>query len=176
MGPFMLRTSALLFLLLAGCDAGQARQDTVPAPLTGIDHLADHLSVQNFWVDGTSGFQAGRGARVVCCVSLPRQWHPGLTVVVGWNVTNWRDCGWETRERRVPVERYEKVGAMYVHFLSDGKVRVVSSNVGPGIFQPNEDYPGPHDAIPKKNPWHVYGPPSARCPRQGSPTVMEQAK
>lgn len=167
---------AALCLVLAGCDAGQTRQNTVPAPLTGIDHLPDHLSVQNFWVNGISGFQAGAGGRVVCCVKLPRQWHPGLTVIVGWNVTNWRDCGWESRERRVPVERYPKVGARYVHFLSDGKVRVISSDVGPGIYQPNEDYPGPLDAIPDKNRWHVYGPPSAHCPSQGSPTIMEQAK
>ncbi|MGV5311693.1 DUF3304 domain-containing protein [Pseudomonas aeruginosa] len=176
MKTILLQCMAALCLLLAGCDAGQAKQDTVPAPLTGIDHLPDHLSVQNFWVNGTSGFQAGTGGRVVCCVSLPRQWHPGLTVVVGWNVTNWRDCDWENRERRVPVERYDEVGRVRVHFLADGNVRVISSSVGPGIYQLNEDYPGPHDAIPNKNPWHVYGPQSAHCPPQDSPTVMERAK
>jgi hypothetical protein len=125
MKTLLINCTAALCLLLAGCDAGEARQDTIPAPLTGIDHLADHLSIQDFWVNGTSGHQAGGGGRVVCCVKLPRKWHSGLTVVVGWGVTNWRDCTWESHERRVPVERYDEVGSLYVHFLSDGRVRVV---------------------------------------------------
>ncbi|WP_312433568.1 DUF3304 domain-containing protein [Achromobacter sp.] len=173
MRPIILRTLALLLLLLTGCDAGQARQDTIPAPLTGIDHLADHLSVQDFWVNGTSGHQAGGGGSEVCCVSLPRKWHPGLTVVVGWGVINWRDCTWESHERRVPVERYEKVGAIHVHFLAEGNVRVISSDVGPGIYQPNEDYPGPHDPIPRKTPYEKYGTWSPRCPVGAKPVLTE---
>jgi len=173
MRPIILRTLALLLILLAGCDAGQARQDTIPAPLTGIDHLDDHLSVQDFWVNGTSGHQAGGGGSVVCCVKLPRQWHSSLTVVVGWGVTNWRDCTWESHERRVPVERYDEVGRVRVHFLSDGKVRVISSNVGPGIYQPNEGYPGPHDPIPRKTPYENYGTWSPRCPVGAKPVLTE---
>ena len=173
MNAIILRTFALLLLLLTGCDAGQTRHDTIPAPLTGIDHLADHLSIQDFWVNGTSGHQAGGGGSVVCCVKLPRQWHSGLTVVVGWGVTNWRDCTWESHERRVPVERYDEVGSVRVHFLSDGKVRVISSNVGPGIYQPNEDYPGPHDPIPRKTPYQKYGTWSPRCPVGAEPVLTE---
>ena len=174
MNSRLLRAVALLLLLLAGCDAGQARQDMVPTTLTGIDHLADHLSVPEFSVNGTSGFQAGQGGRTVCCVNLPRQWHPGLTVLVSWDITNWRDCGWENYQRRVPVERYEEVGALYVHFLADGSVRVVSSDINPAFSNP--DYIGPHDPIPDKNPWDVYGSWSPRCPPQNSPTIMERAK
>lgn len=176
MGRLILPTLIALLLLLASCDAGQPKQSMVPTSLTGIDHLADHLSVQNFWVNGASGHQAGTGGRVVCCVNLPRQWRADLTVVVEWNTTNWRDCGWESRERRVPVERYEQVGALHVHFLSNGNVRVISSDIGPGIYQPNEDYPGPHDPIPNKSPWHVYASEHDRCPGQDNPTVMERAQ
>jgi hypothetical protein len=132
---------------LAACR--EPTEDTVGAGLTGIDHLADHLSVQEFSVDGHSGFQAGKGGRMVCCVSLPSQWHPGLSVMVRWNVTNWRDCHGEEFERRVPVDRYDEVGTVWVHFLSDGSVRVVSANPGPG----NPAYAGPHDPIPQKFPW-----------------------
>ncbi|NBA95431.1 DUF3304 domain-containing protein [Pseudomonas sp. R5(2019)] len=160
-----------LCLLLMGCDT---REDNVSAGLTGIDHLPDHMSVQNFSLNGTSGFQAGKGGREVCCVSLPRKWQPDLTAVVRWNVTNWRDCGWERFERRVPVERYDKVGHAWVHFMADGSVRVVSSDIGPGIYGPNADYPGPHDLIPQKHPWKVYGPQSTHCPPQDQPTVMER--
>ncbi|WP_312433563.1 DUF3304 domain-containing protein [Achromobacter sp.] len=171
MKTLLINCTAALCLLLAGCDAGQARQDTIPAPLTGIDHLADHLSIQDFWVNGTSGHQAGGGGRVVCCVKLPQQWHSGLTVVVGWGVTNWRDCTWESHERRVPVERYTEVGSLYVHFLSDGRVRVVSSNISPGYS--NKDYAGPHDPIPRKTPYEKYGTWSPRCPVGAKPVLTE---
>ncbi|MFC5697759.1 DUF3304 domain-containing protein [Pseudomonas sp. GCM10022186] len=160
-----------LCLQLAACDN---RQDMVPAALTGIDHLADHLSVQDFSVNGTGGFQAGKGGSVVCCVSLPRKWHPGLTAVVSWNTTNWRDCAWEQRTRRVPVEHYDEVGHIWTHFLADSSVRVVSSDIGPGIYGPNPDYPGPYDLIPQKEPWKVYPAPSTHCPPQAQPTVMER--
>jgi hypothetical protein len=151
--PRLTRKLAWWLLILWLCSGVAAcrepQEDTVGAGLTGIDHLADHLSVQEFSVDGHSGFQAGKGGRMVCCVSLPRQWHPGMSVMVRWNVTNWRDCHGEEFERRVPVDRYDEVGTVWVHFLSDGSVRVVSANPGPG----NPAYAGPHDPIPQKFPW-----------------------
>ena len=165
---------SMLVALVAGCDVGRSKEDMVPTSITGIDHLAEHLSIQNFWVDGYSGFQAGTGGSAVCCASLPRKWRPGLSAVVEWNTTNWRDCGWESRERRVPIERYEKVGTLFVHFLSDGSVRAVSSNISPGYSNP--DYLGPHDPIPRKNPWDVYHTQHELCPRQGKPTIMERAR
>ncbi|EHK64467.1 hypothetical protein KYC_20794 [Achromobacter arsenitoxydans SY8] len=164
----------MLFALLTACDSGSAKEDMVPVSLTGIDHLADHLSVQDFGVNGTGGFQAGKGGRIVCCVSLPRKWRPDLSVVVRWHITNWQGCDWESYERRVPVDRYDKVGSLYIHFMADGSVRAVSSNINPAYANP--DYPGPHDRIPQKKPWAVYEPQPGRCPPQDSPTVMERAK
>ena len=165
---------ALLVLLgLAGCDAVQPKEAMVPVSLTGIDHLPDHLSVQDFWANGTSGHQAGTGGRIVCCAALPRKWRPGLKVLVRWHVINWRDCGGERREHRVPVERYEQVGRLYIHFLSDGSVRAISSNISPGYG--NDEYRGPQDPIPDKNPWHAFGDYGERCPPRGGPVVMEEA-
>jgi hypothetical protein len=86
--------------------------EIVGVSLTGIDHLADHLSVQDFYVDGTPGAQAGTGGSLLCCAKLPRVWRPGLTVEVRWNVTNWRDCTGEDFVKRVPVERYDQLGGM----------------------------------------------------------------
>ena len=174
MKTFLVHGIVAICLQLAGCNVDEAREDMVPTDITGIDHLAEHLSIQNFWVDGRSGFQAGGGGSAVCCVSLPRKWHPGLAAVVEWNTTNWRDCGWESRERRVPIERYDQVGALFVHFLSDGSVRAVSSNISPGYSNP--DYLGPHDPIPRKQPWRTYDAQHERCPDQGEPTVMERAE
>lgn len=168
-----LAITLLALLGLAGCDIVQPKEDMVPTSLTGIDHLADHVSVQNFWVNGSSGHQAGKGGSIVCCANLPRKSRADLKVLVSWNVTNWRDCRWESRERWVPVERYEQVGSLFIHFLSDGSVRAISSNISPGLA--NADYPGPHDAIPNKYPWRVYGHYGKRCPPRGGPVVMEEA-
>lgn len=130
--------------------------ELVGVGLTGIDHLYDHLSVQEFSVDGASGAQAGDGARQVCCVKLPRVWHPGLTVEVRWNVTNWRDCTGQDLVNRVPVERYDQLGQMWVHFLPNGVVRVVSSNYYPeSAGRPDLKYPV-KDPIPDKEPWDEY--------------------
>jgi len=166
-------TMALLVLLgLTGCDGVRPKEDVVPASLTGIDHLPDHLSVPDFWVDGASGHQAGSGGSIVCCAKLPRRWRADLTVLVGWDVLNWRDCGGERRERRVPVERYEQVGRLYIHFLSDGSVRAISSNIRPGYG--NEEYRGPPDAISGMRPSEIYGAWSPRCP-VGAPPVLTES-
>lgn len=135
--------------------------EMVGVALTGIDHLADHVSVQDFYVDGTPGAQAGQGGSLVCCVKLPNAWRPDLTVEVRWFVQNWRDCIYTGHSGRVPVERYDQLGQMWVHFLADGNVRVVSSNYYPeGARQPGSKYPV-KDPIPNKAPWKVY--PSRTC-------------
>jgi len=130
--------------------------EIVGVPLTGIDHLPDHLSVQDFYVDGAPGAQAGQGGSLVCCAKLPRVWRPDLTVEVRWNVTNWRDCTGGDFVKRVPVERYDQIGQMWVHFLANGDVRVVSSNWYPeSARHPDSGYPV-KDPIPDKNPWSQY--------------------
>jgi hypothetical protein len=142
----------LIVPLLVACKPSPDKEEMGAAGLTGIDHLADHLSVQDFSMNGHGGTQAGKGGSTVCCASLPLKWRPDLTAVVRWNVTNWRDCFGENFETVVPVERYEELGHIWVHFLSDGSVRVLSSNEGPR----SQTYPGPHDVIPQKEPWDVY--------------------
>jgi hypothetical protein len=94
---------------------------------------------------------------------LPEKWRPGLTVEIRWDISNWRDCKWDQYVRRVAVEPYTEAGTLWVHFLENGKIRVVVSNPGPG----NPAYPGPHDAIPNKDPWHVY--PRERCEGKVAP-------
>jgi hypothetical protein len=134
-------------LVLAGCE-----EQTTGMPITGMDHLPDHLSVSQFYVDGYSAFQAGGGGSTVCCASLPSRWRPDLTVEIRWHITNWRDCDWVQHTRRVRVERYDEPGRLWVHFMKDGKVRAISSGIGPG----NPSYPGPQDSIPSKEPWDDY--------------------
>ena len=145
----------LLALAVAACAADTSKEG-IGVGITGLDHLDDHLSVQNFWVQKHWGGRAGGGGSTACCAILPRKWQSGMKVHVEWNVTNWRDRNSQTFERDVPVEPYDEVGQLWVHFLKDGGVRVVSSNYAPEA----KDYPGPHDVIPSKHPWAVYPWPS----------------
>ena len=148
----------LLAAALMACASG--KDEGIGTGITGIDHLADHLadhlSVQNFWVDGYNAAQAGKGGSTVCCATLPRKWRPGLKVNIKWNVTNWRERTSQSFERDVMVEPYEEVGQLWVHFLADGSVRVVTAINGP--LSPN--YAGPRDPIPPKRPWTDYPWPS----------------
>lgn len=143
-----------LLVPLGACDA-KPSEEGIGTTITGLDHLPEHLSIQDFWVNGKGGHQAGRGGSEVCCVALPRVWHPGLTVKVRWGVTNWKRRAFTFYERVVPVERYDEVGQLFVHFLPDGSVRAVSSMYaawGQGGF-----YPGPsYDTVLKKQPWTDY--------------------
>lgn len=125
-------------------------------PISGIDHLPDHVSVQNFWVNGISGQQAGKGGSRVCCVNIPRVWSPGMKVSVRWGVLNWRDDEtdlYEVKDASVAPFEPSEVSALYVHFLPDGSVRVVPSREGPT----SPMYLGPRVRIPAKELWDVYG-------------------
>ena len=118
------------------------------ASMSGIDHLADNLSVTDFWVNGTGGFQAGQGGGSTPSPALPEKWHSGLTAHVVWDVRDWEHDKGSTHEADVPVDPYtEDGGHVWVHFLANGTVRVVVSDIGPR--SPN--YPGPHDPIPERN-------------------------
>ena len=144
---------ALLLPTLAACSDKAVK--TTGVSITGLDHLAEHLSIQDFWVDGTAGQQAGHGGRQVCCATIPSKWQPGTKVNVQWGVTNWKRRVYTMYERVVEVEKYDEVGSLYIHFLRDGSVRAVSSNDaawGSGGY-----YPGPsYDTVLEKQPWKDY--------------------
>src|SRR5690606_22012087 len=63
---------ACLVPLAGGCQAPQ--EESTAVGITGIDHLADHLSVQDFSVAGYGGGRAGGGCGTVCCTMLPDRW------------------------------------------------------------------------------------------------------
>ncbi|MEB0029103.1 DUF3304 domain-containing protein, partial [Pseudomonas sp. MH9.2] len=78
-----------LALCLLTCLALQACSQSLPdrlgAPIEGYSHTS--AAINYFMVNGNGGPNIGPyggGGSQNCCVSLPRQWHPGLTVVVEW--------------------------------------------------------------------------------------------
>lgn len=153
--------SALLMSLCTGHAMGE-RPVMEGVSMTGVDHLADHLSVQDFWVDGRHGFQAGKGGSSVCCARIPLKWLPTASVEVRWEVANWREGTWRCFRRRVSLDRYAELGELFVHFLPDGSVRAVVSNYAPW----SPVYRGPRTPIPQKAPWDRYPSPPVTedCP------------
>lgn len=158
--PIRTILGTLLCLALGACEAmpGQTGEasDSVATGIVGVDHLPGHLAVQSFSVDGYGGGRAGGGSGMICCMRLPAKWYPDMMVRVNWGVTNFRDCKADEYVTHVPVERYEEVGTIYVHFFADGSVRVVSANSNPsGALLPASTYPI-KVPIPKKDPWGQY--------------------
>jgi hypothetical protein len=157
--------ASVVFLLLASmsmaaCQKRSQDKDDVPVTVSGVDHLLpDYLTVQRFTINGEDMGRAGGGGSSVCCVTLPRKWHPDMTVKVAWNVTNWRDCKGQDYEATVPIEKYSEPGYVFVHFLPGGQVRIFSSELD-GPESPR--YQGPHAPIPDKHPWDEY-PPHVHC-------------
>lgn len=160
-----LRSTILVLLISLWANNSHAMGERVVmegVSMTGVDHLADHLSVQDFWVDGRHGFQAGKGGSVVCCARMPLKWTAATSIEVRWEVANWREGTWRCFRRRVLLDRYAELGALFVHFLPDGSVRAVVSNYAPW----SPVYKGPRTPIPQKAPWDHYPMPPATedCP------------
>ena len=142
----------LLVLTVAGCASVQAGindSNFTPVSLTGVQHIGPDFNISDFYVNGTSGSNVGRGGGgggIVCCVALPKKWHPDLAAEVRWAVGDWsKENLTETAagnytsitsegvyKALVPVEKYEEPGKVYVHFFKGGKVRVVSGPFGYG--------------------------------------------
>jgi hypothetical protein len=115
-----------------------------PTGIVGVQHLGHDYHISEFYVNKYGGTNVGReggGGGSVCCVMIPVQWRPGLTVDVRWEVMDWSH---ENRKEievgnfesvttngiymaKVPVEKYERSGDVYVHFFPKGRVRVVST-------------------------------------------------
>ncbi|WP_369698898.1 DUF3304 domain-containing protein [Duganella violaceipulchra] len=121
-----------------------SREDEfVPTDIVGVQHLGHNFNITDFYVNKYSGTNVGReggGGGSVCCVIIPVRWRPGLIVEVRWKVADWSN---ENRTEiaagnfksvttkgpyiaRVPVEKYETPGNLYVHFFPRGRVRVRS--------------------------------------------------
>lgn len=140
---------SLLAFIFTGCasfQAGAGEDNFTPVGLTGVQHIGRDFNISDFYVNGAGGGNVGRGGGgggTVCCVALPNQWRPDLTVEVRWAVGDWskenltetdhgnyKSITFERYKARVPVEKYDAPEQVYVHFFAGGKVRVVSSSPG----------------------------------------------
>ncbi|WP_402719185.1 DUF3304 domain-containing protein [Janthinobacterium rivuli] len=121
-------------LLLSGCafKARQAEQagpsPTATAQVGIVNHTGKYIYSAS--VDGAGGANMARwgaGGAEVCCASIPRVWHPGMMVLVRWDMPD--GLKHIIKEKVVEVEKYDRPGDIYMHFFTNDEVRVVVSNV-----------------------------------------------
>lgn len=141
-----------------------SHDEFVPVAITGVQHLGNGYLISRFYVNKYGGDSVGReggGGSVVCCVLLPLKWRPGLTVEIRWRVEDWTNADYAEIEKgnyasvsekkmyiaKVPVERYDGLHDLIVHFFPHGRVRAVStvysvsSPLHPIPFGPSEGGP-----------------------------------
>ncbi|NVD71793.1 DUF3304 domain-containing protein [Duganella sp. BJB1802] len=89
-------------------------------------------------------WKVGGGIANICCTSIPRVWHPGMKVLVRWDMP----VGHQhiVKEKVVEVEKYERPGDIYLVFLPNDEVHVVVSRDGPGA----SDFPIQHVGHPSE--------------------------
>ncbi|MCU1738500.1 MULTISPECIES: DUF3304 domain-containing protein [unclassified Pseudomonas] len=164
-------SAVLLVLALPGCSKEVPK--ILGAPIEGINHTS--AAINHFQVNGNGGSNLGPhgGGGQTCCVALPTQWHPGLTVVVEWekdpNVRasrHWPEPmfsdAWRARMKEhrskytrhraiVEVAPYEELGVVDVHFMPCDQVLVSAVAQLPG--KPGYPYNYPRKMeVPKTCP------------------------
>lgn len=130
----------LLGTLTLGCAAvGQAgAMDIVGYNYT--DEVVSAFSVNGY--PGPNVYPHGGGGKFVCCISVPREWKPGMTVTVKWTAhRNANPIPWKTRVVDVPRYTPEDISRFAVHFFPGDEVKVLVTTKGPG--HPDYPYPSP---------------------------------
>ncbi|MEB0043677.1 DUF3304 domain-containing protein [Pseudomonas sp. MH10] len=160
--PVLLAAGVFACLALQACS--QSLPDRLGAPIEGYSHTS--AAINYFMVNGNGGPNIGPyggGGKQNCCVTLPRKWHPGLTVVVEWEKDStpfasatWSEPryseGWRIRMKEqkskntrhrtvVEVAPYEELGVIDVHFLPCDQVAVSAVAATPGQVGYPFNYP-----------------------------------
>ena len=123
--------SLLCSFLLAGCVTAQqkAEDDRATAQVGIVNHTGNFIYSATVNGSGGANMSAwGAGGAEVCCTSIPLVWHPGMKVLVQWNMPEGiKDV---IKEKIVEVEKYDEPGDIYLHFFPNDVVRVVVTNIG----------------------------------------------
>lgn len=139
--PLILISFALV-IVIGGCavhrtQAGLSEKAT--AQIGIVNHTGSYIYSAS--VNGAGGGNMARwgiGFANICCTSIPRAWHPGMKVLVRWNMPiGTKDM---VKEKVVLVEKYDVSGSIYMHFFPNDEVRVVVSRFYPG----SAEYPIQH--------------------------------
>ncbi|MGO4812242.1 DUF3304 domain-containing protein [Cupriavidus sp. 2MCAB6] len=117
--------------------------------LVGYNHTNQYVAmyVVNGYPGGDILRHAGGGS-FVCCIFVPREWQPGMTVTVKWTEDrNASPISWRTRVVEVPPYKPEDMGRFAVHFFPNDEVKVLVTTIRPG--HPDYPYPSPREGKDK---------------------------
>jgi Protein of unknown function (DUF3304) len=157
--PQLLRKIGLSSVLLASL-VGCFEEEKVAVSYVALNHT-DHW-IGGIGINGEGGIlnssPFGGGGKEVCCVLLPRKWHPGLQATIKWQddgewlkdasgnevIRNGKrvlvEGPWHTQTVEVP--EYDKtMGQFHIHIFAPDQVKVVVSLYGAG--HPKHPYPYP---------------------------------
>lgn len=135
-------------LLLAGTLAACVDQDAPRASMTlnlvGYNHMADGIANFDVQIKGGSktggGFlDAGSGGGgMICCISVPEKWQPGLAAQV--NAEAYSNSGEKyqiAKQMFIPQYAPDQAGHVSVHFLCNGEIKIFVTRYA--LWHP--DYP-----------------------------------
>lgn len=146
--------ACLMVFILAACSG----DETVAVSYAAYNHT--DRSIVSFVINGEGGILAasahGGGGRM-CCVVLPKHWHPGLMATIKWQeddipifnpdgtrkvidgVPATKESPW--KEQTVEVPKYEgMLGTFFIHIFPGDEVKVLMNIYGAGSPQ----HPLPH--------------------------------
>jgi hypothetical protein len=130
------RFACFLALVSVGC---VVQSSAGAMNLVGINYTDQYVAL--YTVNGYAGANIlpyGGGGGGVCCISVPREWKPGMTVTVNWTSKRNADpIPWKTRVVEVPQYRPEDMGHFAVHFFPGDEVRVLVTM----LYPHHPDYP-----------------------------------
>jgi hypothetical protein len=131
----------LLLILVLGL-AGCVEERGANVELSGLNYT--DVGISTFSVNGYNGpgiYPNGGGGKFVCCVTIPRKWHAGMTVTVKWIEDKRTQTA--TKERIVDVPSYtaQDIGTFVVHFYPGDVVKVLVTAKVEG--HPDYPYPRP---------------------------------
>ena len=98
--------------------------------VNGVNHMQNGNAIAQFYINGGAYGNVGEGGgggSHVCCVMLPEVWRPGLQIELKWELIDESVKKQVPYRAHVPVEKYDEVGDLVIHFFRNNKVRVVSS-------------------------------------------------
>lgn len=125
----MRKLSYIVLLFIIGGCAGRDVQKTenAPAQVGIVNHTGNYIYSASVDGDGGGFMEKWRGGHAnICCASIPVVWHPGIVVLVRWNMPVGHDDVF--KEKYVEIEKYDGPGDIYLHFFPNDIVRVVVSN------------------------------------------------
>jgi hypothetical protein len=138
----------------SGGNVSAVKEETMDLKLNALNYT--DVPIGLFYVNGTSGANVASrigsgGGTIICCVSVPAKWHPGLTVTVEWQDDNlYKKDPDAMASREVPVEPYEYFsdGFLWVLFFPNDKIKVYASQWGPRSPNFPEGLKAPVEACP----------------------------